>query len=132
MDGYRVFLRGPVKHRHVLAALEMLQAFDVLDGPVGPVDIVGVRDDVLAEFVYRRREENWYGLTVSEFPMMVRFCRVSDAGRAWAAAHAFLWTVTHRYAVDDALLIGADTEPLRFREGRILPVPAPEERYSED
>lgn len=132
MDGYRVFLRGPVKHRQVLAALESLRTFEVLDGPVGAVEIVGVRAEVLMEFVHRRGEKPWYGLALAEFPMMVRFSAVGEHGPAWVAAHSFLWMVTRRYPVDEALLIGPDTEPLRFRQGRILPVPAPEERYSED
>lgn len=131
MDDHRVFLRGPVKHRQVLAALEVLQEFDVLDGPVGPVDVLGIRGEVLVEFVHQHRERNRRGARAANLPMMVRFTSTAGSSAARTAAHAFLWMLTRRYPVREALLIGPDVETLRFRDDRFLPV-ASESRYSED
>ncbi|GAB3286061.1 hypothetical protein [Parasphingorhabdus pacifica] len=132
MDDYRVFLRGPVKHRQVLAALETLRTFDVLDGPVGTTEVVGVREDVLIEFVHQHREPDGDGPSSADMPMLVRFSSVAGPAPAWTAAHSFLWMLTRCYPVREALLVGHGIEPLRFRDGRFLRAPAPENRCSED
>lgn len=125
MDGFRVFLRGQVNIEQALAVLEGLRPVEVLSGPVGPVDVFCIRDGLLIEFHHDHQDP--------DFPLLIRFIETDRClGRAWVAAHAFLWAVTRRAEVDEALLTGPDTEPLRFREGHIRPAPAPEERYPED
>jgi hypothetical protein len=130
---FRVFLRGQVGISQTLGALEALRPLDVLDGPLGPADLLGVRDGVLVELLMEHEEGDCHGLPVSGLPVLVRFAdgsarSGSGPGRAWTAAHAFLWMVTRRCEVEEALLAGTDSPPLHFRGGRIRPVLTPEER----
>ncbi|GAA0508752.1 hypothetical protein GCM10011581_19180 [Saccharopolyspora subtropica] len=103
-----VFVWGAVSPDHAVRALRALRGFQVLDGPVGPADVVGVRDGVLVEL----RHSDPGGL-------LVRFEDGATPGRASIAAHSFLWMITRRPWVEEAVLTGAGAEPLRFHRGRI-------------
>ncbi|GAA2819287.1 hypothetical protein [Saccharopolyspora taberi] len=117
MDGYRVFLWGWVDRDHVVRALGALRGFDTIDGPVGAVDVFGVRSGVLVELAREGRNA-----------VQVRFVDAGGPGDAWTQAHSFLWIATRRLPVDEALLIGGP-EPLHFCRGRIHPVGASEEQH---
>lgn len=129
MSEFRVFLRGPVNVRTVLASLEAVRPFDVLDGPVGPHAVVGLRDRVLVEILDRRGHGAWFGPVLSRYRMFARFVDVSDAepGRAWVAAHSLLWRAALCCDVGEALLVGQDTRSLRYFNGRIRAVPEPQQ-----
>ncbi|MCI2418642.1 hypothetical protein MOQ72_14475 [Saccharopolyspora sp. K220] len=103
-----VFVWGEADTEHALRVLQALRCFEVLDGPVGPADVVGVRDGVLVEL--RRSDPGG---------LLVRFADGTRLGQASIVAHAFLWMITRRALVEEAMLVGPDTEPLRFRDGRI-------------
>lgn len=136
MDGFRVFLQGRVDIGEALASLDAIRRVEVLDGPVGPVDVVCIRDGVLVELHREHEEPDWDGLappdcSPRDFSLLTRFTDTGCGGsRAWTAAHAFLWAVTRRPGVTRALLLGPETEPLYFHEGRIRAVPR--SRRSED
>ena len=120
MTGYRVFLRGEPSTEHVLAALELVHPLLALDGPIGPADLVGVRGSLLIELREDHEETDHAGL--ARYPLLVRFVPAANEMSAWIAAHAFLWRVTRGGHVDEALLLGGDAEPLRYRRGRIEPL----------
>lgn len=122
MTGYRVFLRGEPRREHVLAALEFHHPFLACDGPVGPVDLVVVRDGVLLELQEDHDEVDPPEHDLVRYPLLVRFTPADEQVRpAWLAAHAFLWTITRCGQVDEALLLGPDAAPLRYKSGRIVP-----------
>ncbi|WP_249124364.1 hypothetical protein [Saccharopolyspora erythraea] len=118
MDGYRVFLWGWADSSLIARTLEALRPFDTLDGPVGPAELIGMRDGVLVEVTREGADAT-----------RVRFVDAGGPADAWTAAHSFLWVVTRRLPVEEALLLGDDTEPLHYREGRIRAVPTSGERY---
>ncbi|GAB2653199.1 hypothetical protein GCM10027271_09360 [Saccharopolyspora gloriosae] len=120
MDGFRVFLRGEPRIDLVLASLQLQHPFAVLDGPIGSTGLVGVRAAVLVELCEDHDEPGGLG----RYPLLVRFTGTDGPERAWRAAHAFLWTVTRGGEVDEALLLGPGTAPLRYHRGRIAPVRA--------
>lgn len=133
MDGFRVFLRGQLSIDHAVTAISALRPIDVLDGPIGPVDVLCVRGDVLVELCRRHAETDRFGRCASDFPLLTRFVSTRrQAHSAWVAAHAFLWMVTRRPNITEALLVGPETEPLRFREGRIRPMGVPQQRPTKE
>ncbi|PKW13578.1 hypothetical protein [Saccharopolyspora spinosa] len=103
-----VFVWGSADTEHAVRVLEALRRFEVLDASLGSADVFGVRDGVLVEL----RQIDPSGL-------LVRFVDGTRPGRASIVAHSFLWILTRRGAVDEAMLVGPGVEPLRFRDGRI-------------
>lgn len=118
MDGFRVFLRGEPRADLVLDVLQLQHPFVVLDGPIGSAGLVGVRAAVLVELCDDHDEPGELG----RYPLLVRFTGTDGTEPAWSAAHAFLWSVTRGGEVDEALLLGPGTAPLRYHRGRIAPV----------
>lgn len=136
MSECRVFLRSAVTSTELLAALQVLRPFTALDGPMCHVEMLGVRSNLLVELVAHGADD-WGGVPVANLPRLVRFIGVSEQadvppGTAWTAAHAFLWILTRRHEVEDALLVGPGVEALRYSEGRIRPISLPQFRYSGD
>ncbi|MGP4018514.1 hypothetical protein [Saccharopolyspora sp. 5N708] len=103
-----VFVWGGADTAHALRALQALRCFEVLDGPIGPADVVGVRDGVVVELRYS-----------DPGGLLVRFVDGRRPGQASIVAHSFLWMITRRAPVEEAMLVGPGIEPLRFRDGRI-------------
>lgn len=114
MDGLRVLLWGGADAAHAVRAMTALRPFQVLDGPLGAADLVGLRDGVLVEL-----------RGVGPAGLAVRFLDAEAAGRAWIAAHSFLWVITRWGRVEEAVLFGGGAEPLRFSDGRFRPMPRP-------
>ncbi|MGW1680471.1 hypothetical protein [Saccharopolyspora sp. NPDC002376] len=103
-----VFVWGTADAERAVRVLQAMRGFEVLDGPVGATDLFGVRDGVLVEL----RHSDPGGL-------QVRFVDGTSSGRAVVVARSFLWMITRRGGVDEALLVGPGTTRLRFRNGRI-------------
>lgn len=119
----RVFLRSAISTGQLLDALEALRPFDVLDGPVGQVDVLGIRAGLLVEVVAAHGDS--HGSSATGLRRLVRFFAVNNEplrGSAWVAAHAFLWILTQRYEIDEAMLLSPVSEPLRYSGGRIRPI----------
>lgn len=117
-----VFVWGSADTEHAVRVLEALRRFEVLDGALGSADVVGVRDGVLVEL----RHSDPGGL-------LVRFVDGTRPGRASIVAHSFLWMLTRRGAVEEAMLVGPGVEPLHFRDGRIQRLtPLISEHFSDD
>ncbi|MEV0696300.1 hypothetical protein AB0I53_00040 [Saccharopolyspora sp. NPDC050389] len=108
-----VFVWGSADTDCAVRVLQALHRFEVLDGPLGSADLFGVRDGALVEM----RHSDPGGL-------LVRFTDGRRPGQAAIVAHAFLWMITRDASVEEAMLVGPGTEPLRFRDGRIQrPIP---------
>ncbi|MER7010555.1 hypothetical protein ABT324_03890 [Saccharopolyspora sp. NPDC000359] len=103
-----VFVWGSADTGRAVQVLRAVREFEVLDGPVGAADLFGVRDGVLVEL--RRSDPGG---------LLVRFVDGTRPGRAAVVAHSFLWMITRRDGVDEALLVGPGETLLRFRDGRI-------------
>lgn len=103
-----VFVWGSADTGRAVRVLRAMREFEALDGPVGAADLFGVRDGVLVEF----RHSDPGGL-------QVRFVDGTRPGRAAVVARSFLWMITRRGGVDEALLVGPGETRLRFRGGRI-------------
>lgn len=82
----------------------------MLDGALGSADVFGVRDGVAVEL-----------RQIVPSGLLVRFVDGTRPGRASIVAHSFLWMLTSRGAVEEAMLVGPGVQPLRFRDGRIQP-----------
>ena len=102
----------------MLSALRLRHPFRACDGPVGPVALVVVREGALLE-LQEDHEEVDAAHALDRYPLLVRFVPIAEPGPARLAAHAFLWTVTRCGQVDEALLLGPDVAPLRYKSGRI-------------
>ena len=137
MDGYRAISRGQVDTEQLVDTLSAAQPVNVLTGPIDATDIICIRKNLFVELTanldeHHHPELGWYGMNATDTTVLAQFLDVSQRDRrAWTAAHAFLWLATRRHNIEEALLVGSGTEPLRFLEGHIRPVPAAQ-RYSED
>ncbi|MDA3628148.1 hypothetical protein [Saccharopolyspora oryzae] len=103
-----VFVWGAADTERAVRVLQAVRGFEALDGPVGSADLLGVRDGVLVEL----RHCDPGGL-------QVRFVDGTSPGRAAVVARSFLWMITRRGGVDEAMLVGPGAHGLRFRSGRI-------------
>jgi hypothetical protein len=116
-----VFVWGAADTEHAVRALQALRRFEVLDGPIGPADAVGIRDGVLVEL--SRSDPGG---------LLVRFADGRRPGQASIVAHSFLWMITRRAEVEEAMLVGPGIEPLHFRDGRIQRLTVLGDRCADD